>query len=110
MSNKIKDITDRDFEEISSGKRGVHFIDIWAEWCGPCRQLSEVVKELAEDYGSMVEICKMDADKNQQTMMKLGIRGIPTVLLVKDGKVVQTLVGLQSRSTYEQAIEKALKS
>lgn len=108
MNDKIKHVTDSDFEKVTT-QRGVTLVDVWADWCGPCRQLSNVMDELAEDYGTIAQICKLNADQNSGTTSKLGIRGLPTVLIYKDGKVVQTLVGLQSRSTYEDAIERALK-
>ena len=110
MANeKIKNLTDNDMERILNGQRGVFFVDIWAEWCGPCRQLSQLVDEIADDYSGVADICKLDADSNKNTMSRLNIRGIPTVLVIKDGKIVQTLVGMQSKSVYENAIEKAVK-
>lgn len=68
-------------------------IDFWAAWCGPCRMIAPIVEELATEYDGKAKICKLDVDNNQQTAMNYGIRSIPTILIFKNGEVVDTIVG-----------------
>ncbi len=73
-------------------------VDYWAEWCGPCKMIAPILDEIAEEYGDRLKICKLDIDANQNTPPKYGIRGIPTLMLFKNGEVEATKVGALSKN------------
>ena len=86
-------ITDDNFEEEVINSDKPVLIDFWAVWCGPCRMIAPIVEELANEYDGKVKIGKLDVDSNQQTSIKFGVRSIPTILIFKDGKVKETIIG-----------------
>jgi len=93
MSEFVKEFTDQNFEiEVLESDLPV-LIDFWAVWCGPCKAIAPVIEEIADEYDGKVKVGKVDVDSNQGTSMKYGVRSIPTLLLVKDGQVVNQLVG-----------------
>jgi len=83
-------------------------VDFWAEWCGPCKMVGPVVEELAAAYKGKIKIAKMDVDKNRKTPAKFGIRNIPTLILFKDGEVVNTIIGAQPKRSLEEELKKLL--
>jgi thioredoxin 1 len=83
-------------------------VDFWAPWCGPCHVIAPVVEELAKEYAGKVKVAKMNVDENPATPSRYGIRGIPTLILFKDGQVFDQIVGAVSRSRVEDMIKKAL--
>ncbi|MCW3784825.1 thioredoxin [Plebeiibacterium sediminum] len=87
------DVTDATFEEVVLNSDKPVLVDFWAEWCGPCRMVTPIVKELAEEYGDKAVITKMDVDSNPGTSVKFGIRNIPTILFFKNGEIVDKQVG-----------------
>ena len=90
---KPVEITDDNFEnEVIKSDKPV-LIDFWAVWCGPCKLIAPIVEELAEEYDGKVKLGKLDVDSNQQTSIKFGVRSIPTLLLFKDGKLKETIIG-----------------
>jgi thioredoxin 1 len=103
------EITDTNFQEvvINAGKPAV--VDFWAEWCGPCRMLTPVIKELSTEYEGRVVVGKVDVDSNPGISAKYGIRNIPTVLFLKDGQVVDKQVGVVPKSALVNKIEALLK-
>jgi thioredoxin 1 len=91
----IKNLTDKDFAKETA--TGVTLTDFWATWCPPCRMQGPIVEELDKEMGDQVKFTKMDVDENQATPMSFGIMSIPTLIVKKDGKVVDKLVGLHSK-------------
>jgi thioredoxin 1 len=102
MSIKITDSTFQDFTST-----GVALVDIKTEWCGPCKVLSPIVEELSNEYDN-VRIGKLDADENIETVKSLGIRGIPTILIYKDGEMVEKHIGGASKIQLKELIDKHL--
>lgn len=101
------EITNNNLDElIASGKPVV--VDFWAEWCGPCRMLTPIVEELAEQFADKVIIGKCNVDDNNDISMKFGIRNIPTVIFLKDGQVVDKQVGACNKAALEAKINNLL--
>ena len=88
-----KHVSDDEFEGSVLGNSGPVLVDFWAEWCGPCKQLSPVLDELAKEMEGKVTVAKVNIDQNPEAPQKYGVRGIPTLILFKDGKPVATKVG-----------------
>ena len=105
-SEKIKVVTDADFGD--SVKNGVVLVDFWAQWCAPCRRLAPTVDQLAEDYAGRMTVAKMDIDENPVTPSRFMVRGIPTLLLFKDGDLKETVVGLAGKDDLARMIDKHL--
>ncbi len=98
MSDNIVYTSDADWDaDVLKSDKPV-LVDYWAEWCGPCKMIAPILTEIADEYGDRVKICKLDIDANQETPPKYGIRGIPTLMLFKDGEVEATKVGALSKS------------
>ena len=98
MSDNIIDVTDASFEEEVLKADGAVLVDYWAEWCGPCKMIAPILEEVINDYGDRLKICKLNIDENNETPPKFGIRGIPTLMLFKEGDVAATKVGAMSKS------------
>lgn len=90
-------VTDATFASEVEQAEGLVLVDFWATWCGPCVAIAPVIEKLAEDYTGKVKVLKLDTDANQATAMRFNIRSIPTMLLFKDGKVVDTVIGADPR-------------
>src|SRR5437660_1684114 len=98
MSENIKHITDASFDaDVLKSDKPV-LLDFWAEWCGPCKMIAPILDEVAKDYGDKVQVAKINVDENQQVPAKFGIRGIPTLILFKNGQVAAQKVGALSKS------------
>ena len=101
-------LTDGNFEtEVIKSNIPV-IIDFWAVWCGPCRMIAPIVEELANEYEGKIKVGKLDVDENQQTSIKYGVRSIPTLLIFKDGKVKDTIIGAVPKSHIVQKLNSAL--
>jgi len=101
-SENVKILTDGNFN--ATIKKGVSLVDFWAAWCGPCRVQGPIVDEIADEIGDKANICKLDIDQHKKTAGQLGIQSIPTILIFKDGKMVQKFVGVKSKPILIKAI------
>ncbi|MCZ0717044.1 thioredoxin [Aerococcus kribbianus] len=99
----VKAITDQNFTEETQD--GLVLIDFWATWCGPCRMQSPIVEQLDDEMGDQVKFTKMDVDDNPQTASEFGIMSIPTLMIKKNGQVVDQLVGYTPKERLEQILE-----
>ena len=98
MSEHINYISDASFEQEVLQSQMPVLVDYWAEWCGPCKMISPVLDEVAKEYAGKLKVCKLNIDENQATPPKYGIRGIPTLMIFKNGNVEATKVGALSKS------------
>ena len=108
MSDKIIQLTDDSFESDVLKASGLVLVDFWAEWCGPCKMIAPLLDDIASEYEDQVTIGKLNIDQNSGTPPKYGIRGIPTLLLFKDGNMVDTKVGALSKTQLKEFLDKNL--
>jgi thioredoxin 1 len=108
MSANINHVTDTSFDlEVLQSQTPV-LVDYWAEWCGPCKMIAPILDEVAKEYGGKLKIVKMDTDKNTDVPVKYGVRGIPTLMIFKNGNVEATKVGALSKSQLSAFIDSNL--
>jgi len=105
MSENIKHTTDEEFQNDVINSDTPVLVDYWAEWCGPCKMIAPILEEVASEYNERLKICKIDVDANQETPPKYGIRGIPTLMLFKNGEVEATKVGALSKSQLQAFLD-----
>ena len=105
MSNNIVHVSDESFEADVLNSSEPVLIDYWAEWCGPCKMIAPILEELAEEYGEKIKVAKLNIDENPETPPKYGIRGIPTLMLFKNGNVEATKVGALSKSQLQAFLD-----
>jgi len=108
MSDAIVHVSDASFSEDVLGTDGPVLVDFWAAWCGPCKMIAPVLDELAKEYEGRITICKMDVDANKETPAKFNIRGIPTLMVFKDGNAEGTKVGALSKAQLKEFIEASI--
>ncbi len=109
MSNPhVKIATDANFVSEVLGSNLPAVVDFWAEWCGPCRAIGPLVEQIAEEHQGKIKVFKMNVDENPNTPAQYGVRGIPTLILVKNGKVIDQLVGAVPKPSLDQFVSKAL--
>jgi len=104
----MKELTDDTFTEATVNDKIV-VVDFWAPWCGPCKKLGPVLEELEQEYAGKATLCKINVDDNHQMAQSYSVKGIPTVLFFKDGTLVQSVVGSNSKEKYKQILDDLLK-
>jgi len=108
VSENIKNVGDADFESEVLRSEAPVLVDFWAEWCGPCKAIGPIVDQVASDYAGRLKVVKVNIDSNPGTPRQYAVRGIPTLMLFKDGKVAATQVGAVNRSQLTQFVDKAI--
>ena len=106
-SEKVQTFTDGNFDDAT--RQGVVLVDFWAEWCGPCRRLAPTVDQLASDFEGRAVVGKVDVDANPNVAARFQIRGIPTLLIFKNGELADTVVGLASKEDLAGRLEQQLQ-
>ena len=109
MSDRVQDVTDQNFEEAVLKSSQPVLVDFWAPWCAPCRMLAPTIDQVAEDFSGRAKVVKLNVDDNMNTSTKYNIRGIPTLLLFKDGQIKDQVVGSTSRDNLSRLIEAHLQ-
>jgi len=108
MSEQIKNVSDASFDaDVIKSSQPV-LVDYWAAWCGPCKMIAPILEEVASEYAGRLTVAKLNVDENQDTAAKYGIRGIPTLMLFKDGQAAATKVGALSKSQLTAFLDGAL--
>ena len=107
-SNDVVNLQDATFDQEVLKSDVPVLVDFWAVWCGPCKAIAPAVEELAKQYKGKVKVAKMNVDEHQQVPQQYGIRSIPTLLLFKGGRVVDTIVGAVPKSKLEESLKKAI--
>jgi thioredoxin 1 len=107
--SSIVNIDDANFEAEVKNQKGLVLVDFWAAWCGPCKMIAPILEQISEEMKENLKIMKVNVDENQSTAAKFGIRSIPTVILFKDGIMVEQLVGVRPKEEIKKVINKHLQ-
>jgi len=108
MAGSVIELTDATFDNTVHNTDVPVLVDFWAPWCGPCKMIAPIIKEIAEEYADKAKICKLDTDEARDSAMEFGISAIPTIILFKDGQVQKKWVGLTSKKDLAEAIDELL--
>ena len=106
-SEKVQTFTDGNFDDAT--RQGVVLVDFWAEWCGPCRRLAPTVDQLASDFDGRAVVGKVDVDANPNVTTRFQVKGIPSILIFKNGQLVDTVMGLASKDDLAGRLEQQLQ-
>ena len=109
MKESVVHVTESNFEEEVVKSDVPVLVDFWAEWCGPCKMIAPILDEIAKEYGEKLKICKIDVDSNPDIAPKFGIRGIPTLIMFKDGNAESTKVGAVSKSQLIEFVDEIIQ-
>ena len=105
MATEVKTLTDATFDAEISGSSTPIIVDFWAPWCGPCRMVSPVLDEIAQEHADKVTVGKLNVDENPATAQKFGIMSIPTIILFKDGQAARKVIGARSKAVFIREFE-----
>ncbi len=108
MSDNLVHVTDASFENDVLNSEVPALVDFWASWCGPCKMIAPIIDEISEEYGDRLRVCKMDVDSNPETAVKFNVRGIPTLLIFKNGNIEATKVGAISKAQLVEFVDNCL--
>jgi thioredoxin 1 len=108
MAGKALEVTDANFEDAILNAEQPALVDFWAVWCGPCRIVSPIVEEIADEYDGRLVVGKLDVDSNRDTAVRFGIQAIPTILLVKDGEIADRIVGAVDKNSLKSKLDAIL--
>ena len=108
MADSVIELTDATFDQTIHSSDVPVLVDFWAPWCGPCKMIAPILKEIADEYGDKVKICRLNVDDARDSAMEFGISAIPTLILFKDGQVQKKWVGLTGKKNLATAIDELL--
>lgn len=108
MAGNLIELTDATFDEAVRNSDVPVLVDFWAPWCGPCKMLTPIIEQVANEFAGKAKICKLNTDEARDTAVEFGINAIPTLILFKDGQVQKKWVGLTSKKDISEAINKVL--
>jgi len=108
MAGNLIELTDAEFDSVVNGSDVPVLVDFWAPWCGPCKMLTPIIEEIANEYAGRAKVCKVNTDDNRDSAIDFGIQAIPTLILFKGGKVEKKWVGLTSKKDIVSAMESLL--
>ena len=108
MSENVVELTDVTFDETVNSSQVPVLVDFWAPWCGPCKMLSPVIGEIADEYGEKVKICKVNTDDHREAAVEYAINAIPTIILFNGGQIAQKWVGMTTKKDITEAIDELI--